>query len=76
MISYHSKFLHRNSDITLADFWEIKVISPEIYKNKGISLVFINCNKGKKQFNIILKDIKYQKIDINKHQNIISYLLN
>ena len=62
----HSKSLHRNSDITLADFWGIKEICPEMYDNKGTSLVFINSNKGKKLFDKILKDIKYQVVDINK----------
>lgn len=61
----HSKSLHRNSDITLADFWGIKEICPEMYDNKGTSLVFINSDKGKKLFDKILKDIKYQEVDIN-----------
>lgn len=62
----HSKSLHRNSDITLADFWGIKEICPEMYDNKGTSLVFINGNKGKQLFDEILKDINYQEVDINK----------
>ncbi|MFR2767102.1 MAG: Coenzyme F420 hydrogenase/dehydrogenase, beta subunit C-terminal domain [Thomasclavelia sp.] len=43
----HSKSLHRNSDITLADFWGIKEVCSEMYDNKGTSLVFINSDKGK-----------------------------
>lgn len=62
----HSKSLHRNSDITLADFWGIKEVCPEMYDNKGTSLVFINSVKGKKIFNKILKDIKYQEVNINE----------
>ena len=62
----HSKSLHRNSDIALADFWGIKEVCPEMYDNKGTSLVFINSNKGKKLFDKILKDIEYQEVDINK----------
>lgn len=61
----HSKSLHRNSDITLADFWGIREVCPEMYDNKGTSLVFINSDKGKKLFDKILKDIKYQEVDIN-----------
>ena len=62
----HSKSLHRNSDITLADFWGIKEICPEMYDNKGTSLVFINSDKGKKLFDEILKDINYQEVNINE----------
>ena len=62
----HSKSLHRNSDITLADFWGIKEICPEMYDNKGTSLVFINSDKGKKLFDVILKDINYQEVNINE----------
>lgn len=62
----HSKSLHRNSDITLADFWGIKEVCPEMYDNKGTSLVFINSDKGKKLFDKISKDIKCQEVNINK----------
>ena len=62
----HSKSLHRNSDITLADFWGIKDVCPEMYDNKGTSLVFINSKKGKQLFNKIIKDIKYQEVNINE----------
>lgn len=62
----HSKSLHRNSDITLADFWGIKEVCPEMYDNKGTSLVFINSDKGKKLFDKISNDIKYQEVDINR----------
>lgn len=62
----HSKSLHRNSDITLADFWGIKEVCPEMYDNKGTSLVFINSKKGQEIFNEIISDIKYQEVDINK----------
>lgn len=61
----HSKSLHRNSDITLADFWGIKDVCPEMYDNKGTSLVFINSDKGKELFDKISNDIKYQEVDIN-----------
>lgn len=62
----HSKSLHRNSDITLADFWGIKEVCLKMYDNKGISLVFINSDKGKELFDKISNDIKYQEVDINE----------
>lgn len=62
----HSKSLHRNSDITLADFWGIKNICPELYDNKGTSLVFINSEKGNELFNRIKKNIEYKAVNIDE----------
>lgn len=45
------------SDITLADFWGIENESPEIYDNKGVSLVMLNNEKGTALFN---------KLQVNK----------
>lgn len=62
----HSKSLHRNSDITLADFWGINNICPELYDNKGTSLVFINSEKGNELFNRIKKNIEYKAVNIDE----------
>lgn len=35
------------SDITLADFWGISSVAPEMNDDKGTSMVFINTEKGK-----------------------------
>lgn len=35
------------SDITLADFWGIWNVCPEMYDDKGTSMLFINTEKGK-----------------------------
>lgn len=60
-----SKSLHRKSDITLGDFWGVDKVCPDLYDNKGTSLVFINSSKGQKFFNEIMNDIRFQKLDIN-----------
>lgn len=60
------KNLHRESDITLADFWGIEANEPELDDNKGTSLIFINSDKGKKIFEWIKKDIVFKNIDIQK----------
>ena len=36
------------SDITLADFWGIQYVIPEIDDDKGVSLVLVNTDKGEK----------------------------
>lgn len=35
-----------NSDITIADYWGIQEKHPDMYDNKGTSLVFVNTEKG------------------------------
>lgn len=61
-----SKTLHRNSDITLADFWGIKEVCPEMYDGKGTSLVIVNSEKGKVIFEKILYNARYAKVDLDK----------
>lgn len=62
----HSKSLHRNSDITLADFWGVKEICPELYDNMGTSLVFVNSEKGQEIFDEIISEINYKEVNIEE----------
>ena len=45
------KEINRVSDITLADFWGIENVYPEIDDDKGLSAVFIHTYKGQKALN-------------------------
>lgn len=50
----HYTNLTRPSDITIADFWGWEKTAPEINRDdKGVSLVFINTEKGEQLFNAI-----------------------
>lgn len=60
-----SKKKYRNSDITLADFWGIDNILPEFNDNKGVSLVIVNSDKGKKLFNEINNEIIFKEVDFD-----------
>jgi len=60
------KTIHRQSDITLADFWGISNIFPDMDDDKGTSLVFVNNQKGNSIFNVIKDKIKYREVDINE----------
>lgn len=60
------KGLERASDITLADFWGVKNIVPEMYDPKGVSLVFLNSLKAFNLFKEISDRIKFKKIDIEQ----------
>ena len=60
----HFKGLARFSDITLADFWGVRNVLPEMYDNKGTSLILVNSEKGIKLLNetrLIVKEANIQK---------------
>lgn len=65
---YACKFKDKNriSDITLADFWGINTVEPEMSDDKGISLVIVNSGKGKKLFSDISKDIEKRETDLDE----------
>lgn len=62
----HSKTKHRNSDITLADFWGIENVLPEMFDNKGTSLVLTNSEKGQSLFEEIRKELVCQEVDFEE----------
>lgn len=41
------KGMQRQADITLADFWGVKNIHPQMYDGKGTSLVLVHTEKGR-----------------------------
>lgn len=49
------KIVERVSDITIADFWGINEILPQVDDDKGISLIFIQNNKSKSLINKVKK---------------------
>ena len=63
---HHCKFkgLNRESDVTLADFWGVELILPDMNDNKGISLVLINSEKGHKLFNNVNNALICKPVDI------------
>lgn len=60
------KTLNRESDITLADFWGIENILPEMDDDKGTSLIFVNSEKGQLMLDKIKDDILYKEVNIDK----------
>lgn len=65
---YHCHFKPSTniSDITLADFWGVWDIVPEMYDDKGTSLSIVNSEKGKKLFDEIKGNMKYQAVDLQE----------
>ena len=56
----------RQSDITLADFWGVQHILPEMDDDKGTSLIFVNSEKGRVLFESIKKNLAYKEVDSKK----------
>lgn len=65
---YDCKFKkkHRISDITLADFWGINDLLPEMNDEKGTSLLIVNSEKGRKLLDNIKDKIKIKEVDFEK----------
>lgn len=60
------KTINRESDITLADFWGIQNVIPEMNDNKGTSLIWTNSEYGERTVNLIREKIELSVIDLNK----------
>ena len=50
------------SDITVADFWGIDNVAPELNDNKGISLVITRSQKGQELFEAIRQGLIYKEV--------------
>ena len=48
--------LERVADFTIGDFWGVEKTFPDMDDNKGVSLVFVNSEKGRCIFNDIMKE--------------------
>ncbi|MDR1379045.1 MAG: Coenzyme F420 hydrogenase/dehydrogenase, beta subunit C-terminal domain [Synergistaceae bacterium] len=57
------KTIHRQTDFTLADFWGVQHLCPELDDNKGTSLVFVNTLKGIDLFRSIMDDMLAMPVD-------------
>lgn len=65
---YECKFkgFPRMSDITLADFWGLQQIDPEMDRNLGTSLVLINSEKGAKYFDEIKGKLELKEYTLSQ----------
>lgn len=53
---------YKMSDITVADFWGIDNVDPELNDNKGISLVITRSQKGQELFDTINNEIIFKEV--------------
>ena len=65
---FSCKFKEKNrlSDLTLADFWGLDKIVPEMNDNMGTSLVILNTKKGEKLFAEISEQIKSKEVNFKE----------
>ena len=63
MCCYSCKYANteRCGDITIADFWGIERCHPGFYSHKGVSLVLVNSEKGKRFWQIAKEDFQTLK---------------
>ena len=55
---------NRLSDITLADFWGIEGMCPEMDDDKGTSLVIVNTQKGREIFDSVSDSVVRKRVDV------------
>lgn len=56
--------VERVGDITLADFWGVDKVRPELYNGQGTSLVFVNSEEGKSLLHSVLPNIEINEVSI------------
>lgn len=57
------KKLNRLSDITLADFWGIEHVAPEMDDDKGISLILVQSSKGESALEEIQESMERKQVN-------------
>lgn len=65
---YQCRFrsVHRISDFTLADFWGIQHVCPEMEHPDGTSLIWLNSDKAKAIWGEVKEKLIYKKVDLNE----------
>jgi coenzyme F420-reducing hydrogenase beta subunit len=60
------KTLDRQSDLTLADFWGIQEVIPDMDTDRGTSLVLINSSVGYRLFEALSEAMVYKRVEIKE----------
>ena len=56
---------HRLSDISIADFWGIENVAPEMNDEMGTSLIIVRTERGQKLFDSIKGTLDWKEVDYN-----------
>lgn len=57
----HAKY-YKKSDMTIADFWGIEHIAPEMNDNLGTSLVIVRTEKGQELFDSLMNVLRWKEV--------------
>lgn len=57
---------HRVSDITVADFWGVESVCPEMFDDKGTSLVLVQSAKGKRLLEAIKSGLRIKEVSMTE----------
>lgn len=60
------KTVGRVADITLADYWDVSKIHPEMFDNKGTSLLLVHSKAGAGLLNAVSDGIEIKPTDLNR----------
>ena len=60
------KTVSRVSDLTLADYWGVELVHPELKQQQGVSLVLIHTDKGRALLNNIAAGMEIGKTDLEQ----------
>ena len=70
------KTVERNSDITLADYWGVNKVLPDMFDDKGTSLILIHSEAGKSLWTDVRDGFRSCQIDVGdvekRNKNVIS----
>lgn len=74
---YNCRFrhYHRASDLTLADYWGVNDICPEMHDNKGTSIVFAHSAKGSELLSVLTANFRVieQELSNSTAHNLAMY---
>ena len=60
------KGCERAADITLADFWGVETLYPDLFDDKGTSLVIVNSEKGEMVLDALKGKMVLKQVDFEK----------
>ena len=58
------KTVARVSDLTLADYWGVEVVHPELKQQQGVSLVLVHSDKGKRLMQAVSDNLTIGETDL------------
>lgn len=58
-----------HSDLTIADFWGIQNMMPDFDDDKGVGLVLVNTDGGKKMFDSLDMEVRQSTLEVAKRFN-------